>query len=84
MRGGLDLRRKESSFASQDGNEDFVVRGDFVHCARELVVVLSRERIEFLGDVEGYDGDFAAVFDGDGIGGGHDDSLYSTALLYRA
>lgn len=35
------LRGEEPSLASQDGNEDFVVRSDFVHCARELVVVLA-------------------------------------------
>jgi hypothetical protein len=47
------------------------VLGDLVHCARELVVQFSAERIELLGDIEGDDGDFAAVFDEDAVVLGH-------------
>ena len=39
--------------------------GDFVHGAGELVVQVAIEGIEFLGDVEGDDGDFAFVVDED-------------------
>jgi len=65
------LRGKVAALARQYGNKDFVVRCDFVHGARELVVVFSAQRVEFLGDIEGYDGEGVAVFDGDGFGGGH-------------
>lgn len=40
---------------------------DLVHCACKLVVVLSIERVELLGDVEGDDGDLALVFDEDAV-----------------
>lgn len=67
--GGQDVyvRGKESPLACQDGDEDFVVLGDFVHGARELVVCFAAESVEFRGDIEGDDGELAAVFDEDGF-----------------
>jgi len=60
-------RGKESAFACQDGDEDFVVLGDFVHGARELVVCFAAEGVEFRGDVEGDDCELAAVFHENGF-----------------
>lgn len=67
------LRGEEAPLAGQNGDEDFVVAGDFVHRAGELVVQVAIEGVEFLGDVEGYDGDFAFVVDEDAWFGHGDD-----------
>jgi len=73
-RGFGGLRGEESTLAGQNGDEDFVVAGDFVHCAGELVVQIAIEGVEFVGDVEGYDGEFAFVVDEDAWFG-HDGSV---------
>jgi hypothetical protein len=61
------LRRKEPPLAGQNRDEDFLVLSDFVHGSRKFVVRVSAHGIEFLGDIECDDGDFAAVLDEDGF-----------------
>jgi hypothetical protein len=68
---GHDLRGEEPSVARQHSDKHLIVLGDLVHGARELVVQFSAERVELLGDVEGDDGDFTAVFDENAIFLGH-------------
>jgi hypothetical protein len=64
---GGDVRRKESPIASQDCDKHLIMFRNFDQRARKLVVVLSAQRIEFLGHVERDDGDAAAVVDEDGV-----------------
>lgn len=40
-----DVRGKKASFACQDGDEDFIVSGNFDHCAGEFVIEVSIESI---------------------------------------
>ena len=60
-----DVRGEESPFACEHGDEYFVVRSDFVHGPRELVVEVAIERIVLLGHVERDDGYLALVLDED-------------------
>jgi hypothetical protein len=61
------LRREKPPLARQNRDENLIVLSDFVHGARELVVRVAAHGVEFLGHIEGYDGEFAAVFDEDGF-----------------
>lgn len=54
-----NVRREITTSAREDGDVDVVARGDLTHQAAEAVVELLGEGIEFLGLIEGDDGDFA-------------------------
>jgi hypothetical protein len=64
---GGDIRRKESPLARQNRDEHLIMFRNFKQRTRKLVVVLSAQRIEFLGHVERDDGDAAAVVDEDRV-----------------
>lgn len=71
------LRGEESTFPGQNCDENVIASGDFLHCCSQAVIEVLIEGIELLGLVEGYDSDFAAVFEryavfGQGHGGYND------------